>query len=633
MSQPRGSWIRLRNTTEAGDDNFYVEIVHISDLDYQLKNTDPVGDEFWIEAAQGAIRVERSKFIGDNAGIKSTYTPSSVVEPNADNPNPDPFQNLVYTPKPVIQPVVPFAETRLELGYDYGAVGGPSFSTEIVKVADERETKNSLSVLPLHRYQLGDRLVAESERDLLQEVSYLKQFHELRQGSYQGFRYKDWADFESIHQLIGIGDGTTTHWQLRKGYWVGDVVTWRPITKPVVGTVVLWANGIEQQPAVEPGGEGWTVNHETGVISNPEPLANGVVLTALFEFDVPVRFESDALGFSLQAYEADSGDAIYRLESVFVKEIRLPLSLPWEIQPAGEITEELDLGIVYDTVEQYSYATERQELRSGWGVAIPNRDESKLVLNLGDRVYDREEVDKLLAYFWKAKGKKKEFFLSHLNKEYIAKFNTDRLTIKFEVANNKDVLYILKGVKLQLSPNSLLDFLDKDTFLYIFIDASGSMDSSIPAINTALAQFKSLLVELVYGTVEVMNAKVVKYNFRDERYLKLFNDYYQEKAAYLIWVNEAYPAYHAGSFAPPTNNYRSDLSLFLNSYGNRKKFKAFIYSIVYDDPKFDEFQSHLTAAHQGTGGYSPALKNYQIKIKLSIPESTTANEYYSSLVK
>ena len=454
LLEVEGIWITLQNVEDGGDDNFSVPIVDLSDLDYQLRSTKEVEDRFKIEAHEGLIYTEWNKFIGNYVRITETYIPPTHAV-NSTNPNPDPFQNLVYTPKPVIQPVVPFAETRLELGYDYGAVGGPSFSTEIVKVGDGRETKNSLSVLPLHRYQLGDRLVAESERDLLQEVSYLKQFHELRQGSYQGFRYKDWADYKSIHQLIGIGDGTTTEWQLRKGYWVGDVVTWRPITKPVVGTVVLWANGIEQQPAVEPGGEGWTVNHETGVISNPEPLADGVVLTALFEFDVPVRFESDALGFSLQAYEADSGDAIYRLESVFVKEIRLPLTLPWEIQPSAEITEELDLGIIYDTVEQYDYATERQELRSGWGVAKPNRDESKLVLNLGDRSYDRGEVDKLLAYFWNTRGKN-AFPFKNLNIKYKVNFDQDSISLKFNADNKFDSLFDLSGLKIKIKERIIL---------------------------------------------------------------------------------------------------------------------------------------------------------------------------------
>ena len=628
--QPSGGWIRLQNTIESEDNGFYVEIVHISDLDYQLRNTDPVGDAGWIEARQGAIRVERSKFIGNNAVIKSTYIPSSVVEPNADNPNDNPYENIVYTPKPVTTPPIPFTEERLELGYDYGAVGGPSFSTEILKVADGRETRNSQSYLPLHRFQLGDRTLAESERDKLEEVSYLKQFHTDRQGSYQGFRYKDWADYEADHQLIGIGDGTTQAWQLRKGYWVGDVVTWRPITKPVGQTVVLWANGEEQTPASLPGGAGWTVNHETGVISKSEPLAVGVVLTASFEFDVPVRFESDAIDFSLQGYESETDDIIYRLGSVFVKEIRIPLSLPWNIQPAGSITEELEVGIIYDTVEQYSYATERQELRSGWDTAKPNREDSKLVLNLGDRVYDRGEVDKLLAYFWNARGKLNQWNFSNMGKSYRAKFDTDLLNLRFEALGRETSLFNVSSLKLQLSQQfELLDYIDADTFVYIFIDTSGSMDSSIPAILDAVRELKSVLASRVYGSAEQADTKVIQVNFSNERWLKIPTSYYQDKAVYLIWINEAQPTYHdSANYTPPTADYEKDLSDFLASYDNRAKFRAIIYSIVFNSSAYTAFQNHLKSAIDGDAGYNTALADYQFQIRLNIPENTSAEEYY-----
>ena len=470
-------YFRITNLEPGGEDDFFVNIVHLDDLDYELRNTDTIDDFYWIYEAPTPT-VGGYAPIGENVIIRDTLIVTQAAPPSADNPNPDPFPPVAATPQPVVLPEIPFTFQRLELGYNYGAVGGPTFDTQIVKVADERETRNSDRVLPLHRYQLGDRTFAESERDLLTEVSYLKQFHADRQGSYQGFRYKDWADYQAPHQLIGIGDGTTTQWQLRKGYWVGDVVTWRPITKPVVGTVVLYANGIEQTPAEVPGASGWTVDHETGVISNPEPLAIGVVLTASYEFDVPVKFESDTIGFSLQGYEEETEDVIYRLESVFVRETPIPLSLPWLFWANQEITEPLDLGIIYDTVEQYSFATARIKLRSGWELAKPNRDESKLVFNLGDRNFDREEVDKLLAYFWNARGQNRKFPLSDKEQKYLAQFEGDRLNLKFAAANNQDALFSLSGIKLkvelQLPCTIYSPFLLQDT-LAIFTDQCGAI--------------------------------------------------------------------------------------------------------------------------------------------------------------
>ena len=445
---------RIKNTTDAGDENFLVNLVHIDDLDFQIKSTLRVDDFFWIYKAPVPIIGGRAP-IGKNLSIRDTYVP---VERNLDtsNPNSDRFTAPVLVARAAIVPTfIDFAEERLELGYDYGAVGGPEFKTEVVEVASGRETRNSLWHLPLGRWQLGDRMVADSEEDKLTEVSYLKSFHEARRGSYQGFRYKDWADYYARDQHIATGDGVRTEFQLRKAYRAGDAVTYRPIQKPVFGTVDLFVDGINV--AVDPDHE-WTVNHSKGVISHPEPLSEGAVLTANFEFDAPVRFESDAIGFSLQAYEPSSGDIMYRLESVFVKEIRLPLTLPWDIQPPQEIKKELDLGIIYDTKEEYSFATEKLAMRSGWELTKPNWDENEQVLNLGDRNYDREEVNKLLAYFWNTKGKHFNFILNIQKKKYRSSFNTDRLDLKFLALSNfdNDVLFSLPGTKIQIGEEIVL---------------------------------------------------------------------------------------------------------------------------------------------------------------------------------
>ena len=434
---------------ENSEDGFSVSIVYISDLEYQLKNTDPVDDQWRIRHDRAAPQDAPTNVAGVNARIEFTYQPQ-FLEPSSDNPNEPSFTIVNNKVKTIVLPIVPFAEERLELGYDYGAVGGPSFATTTVKVGDGRESRNSDRVLPLHRFQLGDRMVADSERDLLDEVTYLKSFHAERKGSYEGFRYKDWADYQVKNQYIATGDGVKTSFQLRKAYAVGDAVTYRPIQKPAPGTVKLFVDGVDAVGAEIPGGQGWTVNHETGIMSNPEPLPNGAVLSADFEFDVPVRFESDAIGFSLQAYDPDSADSIYRLESLFVTEIRLPLILPWEIAPSVEITETLDLGIIYDTIEQYDYSTERIGLRSGWDTVKPNREDSKLVFNLGDRTLTREEVGKLLAFFWNAKGEKAEFLINNLEKNYKTHFEQNSFNLKFLATNKTDNLFELSNLKLKL---------------------------------------------------------------------------------------------------------------------------------------------------------------------------------------
>lgn len=608
---------------------FKINIVSLSDLEYQLKNVEERDNSYWIEFSS-APTVNGLNPTGRDFKIRETQKPIEVPVV-ADNPNQVRFIEPVPSNKtPVAPTFIDFAEERLGLGYDYGAVGGPSFNTEIVETSDGSTSRNTLHHLPLGRWQLGDRMVTESEADKLTEVSYLKSFHSSRQGSYQGFRYKDWNDYQAIHQIIGIGDGVTTQWQLKKAYKAGDAVAYRPITKPVFGTVIIYANGETTEAASEPGGEGWTVYHSTGVISNSEPLGLGVVLSASFEFDVPVWFETDEIGFSLQGYEPESGDSIYRLESVFVVEKPIPLTVPWFLTPPLKINTELDLGIVYETTERRSFETLSVKLKSEYVKRSVLQEKSKLLFDLGARVYDRIELDRLLAYFWNARGQTYRFPLKLRQERYLGWFDSNQLSIKFEVANEIDSFYSISGVKLELIPktDTILNTLDKDTFLYIFIDTSGSMNNSIPAIEDAIAQFKVLLQDKIYGSESATNAKVIRVNFSDERWLKLFTDYPEDKAVYLIWINEAAPTYHQGSYTPPTASYFEDLQSFISSYNERVKFKAEIYSITFSSPAFAEFQSHLIAAHQGIEGYSPALVDYNVNINLDVNPDTSAAQYF-----
>ncbi|MFN3591545.1 MAG: TIGR02217 family protein, partial [Thermaurantiacus sp.] len=115
------------------------------------------------------------------------------------------------------------------------------------------------------------------------------------------FRWKDWSDYKSClpsaspsatDQIIGEGDGSTTQFQLVKVYASGAQSYSRRIVKPVAGTVLLALDGIAQ-------GSGWSVDPATGVVSFAAAPGNGVIVTAGFEFDVPVRFDTDRLDVTL----------------------------------------------------------------------------------------------------------------------------------------------------------------------------------------------------------------------------------------------------------------------------------------------------------------------------------------------
>ncbi len=429
-----------------------VHLIDISDLDYQLKIKEiPFNSNAdWLKRVEGTIRVDEN-YIGINPVVNFFYTPYQA--PTETNLNPEPFPAPVVSPRPYLPPsFIDFAEERLELGYDYGAVGGMEFKTQIIEVADDREQRAVTRLLPLGRWQLGDRLYGESEVDKLTEVSYLKEFHTARLGKKQGFRFKDWSDYKAENQLIGIGDGETTQWQLSKAYKAGNATTYRPIQKPVVGTVDIFVDGVNV--GVDPD-HIWVVDHETGVISNEAPLLNGTVLSANFEFDVPVWFESDELPLTLEKFYPDTSEQYYKLGSVFVVEGRIPFAIPWKIESPPEISEDLDLGIIYQTVEKYKFSTNTVKLQSGYTQRESKREDTRILFDLGDRQYDQTEVDKILGYFWNARGQGAEFPFINLGKNYKVRFNSDQLNLRFEAANEEDALFSLSGLKLQLKEQTL----------------------------------------------------------------------------------------------------------------------------------------------------------------------------------
>ncbi|MFN7177789.1 MAG: DUF2460 domain-containing protein, partial [Thermaurantiacus sp.] len=140
-----------------------------------------------------------------------------------------------------------------------------------------------------------------------EQVAALIAFFRARRGRAYGFRFKDWTDYQALAQLIGQGDGATKTFQLVKTYASGGEVETRIITKPVPGTVKIYRDGVE---AVS----GWSVDTATGLVTFTVAPASGVQVTADFEFDVPVRFDSDQMDLTIETYQLGSWGQIPVLE-------------------------------------------------------------------------------------------------------------------------------------------------------------------------------------------------------------------------------------------------------------------------------------------------------------------------------
>jgi uncharacterized protein (TIGR02217 family) len=195
-----------------------------------------------------------------------------------------------------------FHEIRFPANLSFGSVGGPERRTEVVTLANGFEERNTPWAHSRRRYDAGVGLRS------LDDVEALIAFFEARRGQLFGFRWKDWADYKSSpasrpvefrDQVIGTGDGATKVFQLTKRYESGLQSYVRPILKPVQGTVKAGIQGDQLVETVH-----FTVDYELGTLTFDVAPDQAMQVTAGFEFDVPVRFDTDRIQTSVASFQA-----------------------------------------------------------------------------------------------------------------------------------------------------------------------------------------------------------------------------------------------------------------------------------------------------------------------------------------
>ncbi|WIW87238.1 DUF2460 domain-containing protein [Sphingobium sp. V4] len=187
----------------------------------------------------------------------------------------------------------------------------PAFSTQIVESVGGHERRSSDWADARLSFDAGPGVRSEAD------IAALIEFFRARRGAARGFRFTDPYDDRSgapgvapgpIDQRLGVGDGVRAEFRLTRHYGVGDEAQARIITRPVAGSIRVAADGVELT-------EGWS-HAGLGVIAFDVAPAAGVVLTAGFRFDVPVRFAEDRLEINRATFAA--GEAV----SVPLVEIR-----------------------------------------------------------------------------------------------------------------------------------------------------------------------------------------------------------------------------------------------------------------------------------------------------------------------
>jgi uncharacterized protein (TIGR02217 family) len=210
-----------------------------------------------------------------------------------------------------------FHDTRFPTAISRAAHGGPERRTDVVVLGSGAEERNARWADSRRSWNAGYGVKS------LDDLHAVIAFFEERRGRLHGFRWRDPLDFKScppeatptpLDQPIATGDGATATFQLVKTYGSAFNPWPRAIRKPVAGTVLIAVAGITQAP-----GTACTVDHTTGIVTfTPGHIpAVSQPITAGFEFDVPVRFDTDRLEISLQGFRHGA------IPSIPIVEIRL----------------------------------------------------------------------------------------------------------------------------------------------------------------------------------------------------------------------------------------------------------------------------------------------------------------------
>lgn len=181
-----------------------------------------------------------------------------------------------------------FDDVRLPENIERAAQGGPTFLTTVVAFSGGVEQRN--------QEWSRQRIIYDISYGVRYKVDYeeVLAFFYQRRGRARGFRFKDWADYQGTSEGIATANGSTAAFQLVKTYGTGSTKFVRLITRPVTGTVVMYVNGT---PAAATVGS-------LGVVTLTSTPANGAVISADYEFDVPVRFNTDELAVIVEWEQA-----------------------------------------------------------------------------------------------------------------------------------------------------------------------------------------------------------------------------------------------------------------------------------------------------------------------------------------
>ncbi len=204
-----------------------------------------------------------------------------------------------------------FHPIRFPLDIALGARGGPRRLTDVVTLSSGAEERNSRWANSRRRFDAAYGV--KSRADMVQVLD----FFEERRGRFHSFLWRDAMDYSSAapgvlvsptDQVLGTGDATNVNFQLIKRYGAAFDPYDRLITKPDIASVVVAID------AVQAAANDFSVDPLSGIVTFNAAPGTSAVVTAGFEFDIPVRFDIDRLDIELSGFDAANVPSIPVIE-------------------------------------------------------------------------------------------------------------------------------------------------------------------------------------------------------------------------------------------------------------------------------------------------------------------------------
>ena len=175
------------------------------------------------------------------------------------------------------------------IGLSFGSTKTPEFKTNIKQSVSGYEARATLRAYPLWHFQLSYEFLRTDPT--INELKTLVGFFLQCKGGYTTFLYKDPYDYTVSTQTFGVGDGTSTKFQLIRDFGGFVDIVQAP------NNFTIYIDGVSTTA--------FTQNN--GLITFNTPPSSGAVLTWSGEFYFPCRFKDDAVdvtNFMLNLWEA-----------------------------------------------------------------------------------------------------------------------------------------------------------------------------------------------------------------------------------------------------------------------------------------------------------------------------------------